>query len=36
MIGEDFPKTFLEFEKQFATEEICRDHLFGTKYHEGF
>ena len=28
MIGKDFPKSLLEFEKQFATEEMCRDHLF--------
>jgi len=36
MIGEDFPKSLLEFEKQFATEEMCRDHLFRIKYPEGF
>ena len=36
MQEEIFPSTLLEFEKQFATEEQCRDYLFKIKYPNGF
>ena len=33
---EDYPKTLLEFESWFATEEACRDYLFRMRWPEGF
>jgi len=33
---EDYPKTILEFEKRFATEEACRQYLFDVRWPEGF
>jgi len=36
MQEEIFPNTLIEFEKEFATEEQCRDYLFKMKYPNGF
>ena len=33
---EDYPKTLLEFEEQFATEQACREYLFKLRWPEGF
>jgi len=33
---ECYPKTLDEFERQFCTEEACRDYLFGLRWPEGF
>ena len=33
---EDYPKTLLEFEERFATEEACMDYLFDMKWPGGF
>ncbi len=33
---EDYPKTLIEFEKRFATEEACLDYLFKLRWPEGF
>jgi len=33
---EDYPKTLLEFEERFATEEACREYLFNLRWPEGF
>ena len=33
---EDYPKTLLEFEKRFSTEEACRDYLYQLRWPEGF
>jgi transposase-like protein len=33
---EDYPKTIMELEEQFATEEACRDYLFRLRWPEGF
>ncbi len=33
---EDYPKTLLEFEQRFATEEACIDYLFKLRWPEGF
>jgi len=33
---EDYPKTMLEFEKRFATEESCREYLYQIRWPEGF
>lgn len=33
---EDYPKTLLEFEERFATEESCREYLFKLRWPEGF
>lgn len=33
---EDYPKTVLEFEERFATEESCREYLFDLRWAEGF
>src|ERR1035437_1464369 len=33
---EDYPKTILEFETRFASEEACRDYLFALRWPEGF
>lgn len=33
---EDYPKTLLEFEQRFATEEACLDYLFKLRWPEGF
>jgi hypothetical protein len=33
---EDYPKTLLEFEERFATEEQCREYLTQVRWPEGF
>lgn len=33
---EDYPKTLLEFEERFATEEACFEYLFKLRWPEGF
>lgn len=33
---EDYPKTLLEFEARFSTEEACRDYLFQLRWPDGF
>lgn len=33
---EDYPRTILEFEQRFATEEDCRRYLFQMRWPEGF
>lgn len=33
---EDYPKTILDFEKRFATEEACRQYIFDLRWPEGF
>ena len=36
MAVEDYPRTILEFEDRFATEEACRDYLMDLRWPEGF
>jgi transposase-like protein/ribosomal protein L37AE/L43A len=33
---EDYPKTLMEFEKRFTTEESCRDYIFQLRWPDGF
>jgi transposase-like protein len=33
---EDYPKTLVEFEKRFGTEDACRDYLFNFRWPDGF
>lgn len=33
---EDYPRDLMEFETRFATEEACRDYLFGLRWPNGF
>jgi transposase-like protein len=33
---EDYPKTLMEFESRFSTEEGCQDYLFQLRWPEGF
>lgn len=33
---ENYPKTVLEFENQFATEEACRQYLYNVRWPDGF
>lgn len=33
---EEYPKTVLEFEKRFATEEACRRYLYSVRWPDGF
>ena len=33
---EDYPKTLLEFEKRFATEETCRQYFLKLHWPKGF
>jgi transposase-like protein len=33
---EDYPKTLLEFEKRFSTEEACLEYLFQLRWPQGF
>gem|GEM_PF-4656493 len=32
----EYPMTFREFTKQFATEEQCRDYLYKLRFPDGF
>jgi transposase-like protein len=36
MNAEDYPKTVLEFEERFASEDACREYLFELRWPEGF
>ncbi len=33
---EDYPKTLMDFEKRFSTEEACRDYLYELRWPTGF
>ena len=33
---EEYPKTIMEFETRFNTEEACRDYLFKLRWPKGF
>jgi transposase-like protein len=33
---EDYPRTLLELEKRFATDQACREYLFALRWPEGF
>jgi len=33
---EDYPRTFLELERRFSTEQACREYLFGVGWPDGF
>ena len=35
-MNEDYPKTILELERRFATDEACRDYLVGLRWPDGF
>lgn len=35
-MGESYPRTLMELEKRFASEEACRDYLFALRWPEGF
>ena len=33
---EDYPRTLMDFEQRFATDEACRDYLFRLRWPDGF
>lgn len=33
---EEFPRSLMEFDRQFAAEQACRDYLFRLRWPEGF
>ena len=33
---EDYPRNVIELEKQFATDEACKDYLFRLRWPNGF
>ena len=35
-MADDYPKTILELERRFATEEACREYLFQLRWPDGF
>ena len=35
-MGEDYPRTLLELERRFGTEEACREYLFQLRFPDGF
>ena len=35
-VGEDYPRTLLELERRFATEQACREYLFALRWPAGF
>jgi transposase-like protein len=35
-MGEDYPRTLMELEKRFASEEACREYLFAFRWPTGF
>lgn len=35
-MGEDYPRTLLEFEKRFSTDPACRQYLVALRWPEGF
>lgn len=36
IVAEDYPKTLMELERRFSTEEACRQYLFGLRWPDGF
>jgi transposase-like protein len=36
LMGETYPRTLMELEKRFSSEEACRDYLFALRWPEGF
>lgn len=35
-VVEDYPRTLLELERRFSTDQACRDYLFSLRWPEGF
>ncbi len=35
-MAEDYPKTLMELERRFSTEDACRQYLFGLRWPDGF
>jgi transposase-like protein len=35
-MGEDYPRTLMDMEKRFASEEACREYVFALRWPEGF
>jgi len=35
-MGEDYPRTLMDLEKRFASEQGCREYLFALRWPEGF
>ena len=35
-VGEDYPRTLMQLERRFSTEEACRQYLFALRWPEGF
>lgn len=35
-MAEDYPRTLMDLEKRFATEQACREYLFGLRWPDGF
>jgi transposase-like protein len=35
-MAEDYPRTLMELERRFSTEEACREYLFSLRWPEGF
>jgi hypothetical protein len=33
---EDYPRTLLELEQRFSTEQACREYLFDLRWPDGF
>ena len=33
---QEYPETLMEFERQFSTDEACREYLFRLRWPEGF
>ncbi|MCK5260492.1 MAG: transposase, partial [Candidatus Omnitrophica bacterium] len=33
---EEYPKTLIEFEQQFSTEEACWEYIFNIRWPDGF
>jgi hypothetical protein len=33
---EDYPRTLLELERRFSTEQACREYLFDLRWPDGF
>ena len=36
VMEEDYPRTLLELERRFSTEQACREYLFGLRWPDGF
>ena len=35
-MGEDYPRTLMDLEKRFSSEEACGEYLFAIRWPEGF